>query len=164
MQRGPHLLSREPSWVGDVLADALATDGVDVRRGDPATAVEEHDGWRLRLESGALVPFDRLFVATGRAPVTDGLGLDEEWLEESGHVRTNARCRVVDASGTVVEGLFAVGDVTGLAPYTHTANHMARVVLAGLARGPGAAAAGLVPAGQGAGRPAPSPSSGEAQR
>ena len=129
VQRGPHLLSREPAWVGDVLADALAADGVDVRRGDPATAVEQHDGWRLRLESGALIPFDRLLVATGRAPVTAGLGLDEEWLSGSGHLRTDARCRVVDASGTVVEGLFAVGDVTGVSDYTHTANHQARTVV-----------------------------------
>ncbi|WP_432561909.1 FAD-dependent oxidoreductase [Kineococcus sp. SYSU DK003] len=125
VQRGEHLLSGEPSWVGGVLAAALAADGVDVRTGDPAREVTPQG---LRLESGTTLPFDRLLLATGRAPVTAGLGLDE-WLTGSGALRTDARCRVTDAGGAPVEGLFAVGDVTGVADYTHTANHQARTVV-----------------------------------
>ncbi|WP_380170780.1 FAD-dependent oxidoreductase [Kineococcus sp. DHX-1] len=125
VQRGPHLLSREPSWAGDVLAAALAADGVDVRTGDPAAAVE--DG-RLRLESGASLEFDRLLLATGRKPVTQGFGFLDDWLTDAGALRTDARCRVVGDDGPV-EGLFAVGDVTGISDYTHTANHQARTVV-----------------------------------
>jgi dihydrolipoamide dehydrogenase len=125
VQRGPHLLSREPSWVGDVLAQALTADGVDVRTGDPAAAVE---GGVLRLESGASLPFDRLLLATGRTPVTEGFGFPSDWLTGKGALRTDARCRVVGDDGPV-EGLFAVGDVTGIADYTHTANHQARTVV-----------------------------------
>ncbi len=128
VQRGPHLLSREPSWVGGVLADALTADGVDVRTGDPA--VEVVDGG-LRLESGAVLGFDRLLLATGRAPVTGGFGFPDDWLTEAGALRTDARCRVVGDDGPV-EGLFAVGDVTGVSDYTHTANHQARTVVAEL--------------------------------
>ncbi|PRY13428.1 dihydrolipoyl dehydrogenase family protein [Kineococcus rhizosphaerae] len=119
VQRGAHLLSKEPAWVGDVVAGALAADGVDVRTGDPAAGVAPGE---LRLESGAALAFDRLLVATGRAPVTDGFGFDAAWLTDSGALRTDARCRVT-------EGLYAVGDVTGISPYTHTANHQARTVV-----------------------------------
>ena len=115
VQRGPHLLSREPAWVGDVVADALAADGVDVRTGDPAVAVAgpEDGGWRLRLESGRSLPFDRLLLATGRSPATKGLGLAAEWLSDSGALRTDARCRVVDTAGGegVRSARFSIADV-----------------------------------------------------
>ena len=52
---------------------------------------------------------------------------------DSGAVRVDARCRVVDAQGVVVvPGLFAIGDVTGISKYTHSANHQARTVVAEL--------------------------------
>ncbi|WP_432542693.1 FAD-dependent oxidoreductase [Kineococcus sp. SYSU DK002] len=133
VQRGPHLLSAEPAWVGGVLAAALAADGVDVRTGDPAASVRGGvgggvGGGALRLESGAELPFDRLLLATGRSPVTDGFGFAADWLTDAGALRTDARCRVVGDDGPV-PGLFAVGDVTGISDYTHTANHQARTVV-----------------------------------
>ena len=117
--RGEHLLSREPAWVGEQLAAVLRADGVDVRTS-------------ASLDALAGLDVDRVLLATGRAPATAGLGLDEGWLTDAGAVRTDARCRVVDASGAVVEGFSAVGDVTGISPYTHTANHQARTVVSEL--------------------------------
>ncbi|WP_380158232.1 dihydrolipoyl dehydrogenase family protein [Kineococcus sp. R86509] len=114
--RGEHLLSGEPSWVGEALADVLRGDGVDVRTSTSLDALADLD-------------VDRVLLGTGRTPATSGLGLDEDWLTSAGAVRTDGRCRVVDASGSPVEGLFAVGDVTGISPYTHTANHQARTVV-----------------------------------
>jgi pyruvate/2-oxoglutarate dehydrogenase complex dihydrolipoamide dehydrogenase (E3) component len=114
--RSRHLLSREPSWVGDTLADVLRGDGVDVRTSTSLDALADLD-------------VDRVLLGTGRTPATGGLGLDDRWLTSTGAVRTDGRCRVVDASGSAVPGLFAVGDVTGISPYTHTANHQARTVV-----------------------------------
>ncbi|MGI4894885.1 MAG: dihydrolipoyl dehydrogenase family protein [Janthinobacterium lividum] len=130
VQRGPHLLSSEPRWVGDAVADALAAEGVDVRTGVEAVRVEATaDAHVLVLDDGSRLDTDRVLSATGRRPVTTDLGLDDEWLTTSGALRTDARCRVVDASGVTVPGLFAVGDVTGISNYTHTANHQARTVV-----------------------------------
>ena len=114
--RGEHLLSKEPSWVGAALADVLRGDGVDVRTSTSLDALADLD-------------VDRVLLGTGRTPTTGGLGLAEDWLTSAGAVRTDGRCRVVDASGSPVEGLFAVGDVTGVSPYTHAANHQARTVV-----------------------------------
>ena len=127
--RGSHVLSGEPAWVGGTLGDALRADGVDVRTGVQATSARrDGDGGVLTLNDGSQLSFDRLLLAVGRVPVTDGLGLKQQWLD-SGAVRVNARCRVIDADGAVVPGLFAVGDVTGISKYTHSANHQARTVV-----------------------------------
>ena len=78
----------------------------------------------MHLDDGSAVEADRLLVVTGRRPATDGLGLDAVGIEagESGEVVVDARC-------AAAPGVWAVGDVTGVAPYTHTANHQAHVVV-----------------------------------
>ncbi|NIZ91207.1 NAD(P)/FAD-dependent oxidoreductase [Kineosporiaceae bacterium B12] len=121
VQRSGHLLSGEPAWVGEQLAESLRRKGVDVRTGASAKAVvRTGDEFALALDDGSDLPFDRLLLATGRAPNLPP-GLDE--------VTVDARCRVL-ADGEPVPGLFAVGDVTGVSKYTHSANHQARTVVA----------------------------------
>jgi pyruvate/2-oxoglutarate dehydrogenase complex dihydrolipoamide dehydrogenase (E3) component len=67
--------------------------------------------------------FDRIIVATGRAPCTGGLGLETVGVEVDlgGAITVGRRLR------TTARGIFAVGDVTGLLPFTHVAAHHARV-------------------------------------
>ncbi|NAZ81367.1 FAD-dependent oxidoreductase [Kineococcus sp. R8] len=121
VQRSAHLLSAEPAWVGDLVAESLRRKGVDVRTGAGAeAATRTPEGSVLRLDDGSVLPFDRLLLATGRAPNLPP-GLDE--------ITVDARCRVL-AGGAPVPGLFAVGDVTGVSQYTHSANHQARTVVA----------------------------------
>lgn len=43
----------------------------------------------------------------------------------------DARCRVITSS-KIFDDIYAIGDLTGLAPYTHTANYHARLVAAHL--------------------------------
>lgn len=143
VQRSEHLLSSEEPWVGELLAEVLREDGVEVRTGVTAERVERIErgpgsaGARLHLSDGTSVEADRVLVAGGRKPTTDGLGVEEAGgaLEESGGIAVDERCRVLSPSGEVVEGLFAVGDVTAISPYTHTANHQARVVVSALSGG-----------------------------
>lgn len=145
------LLPGEDGWVGDTLAEHLRRDGVDVR---PSTTVVHArpgpDGGALvRVESeedgdaGGTkeVAVDRVLVVTGRSPSGEAagaahLGADLEAGPQPGAIVVDERCRMLDADGAVVDGVFAVGDVTGISPYTHTANHHARVVLARLPHDP----------------------------
>lgn len=143
------LLPGEDAWVGEALAVHLARSGVDVRTGTSLGSVEPVAGGAratLVVGDGGLdgpdnpdgrtehLDVDRVLVVTGRRPNGDGLGLDLLGVAVTdGAVRIDDRCRALDAAGEPVPGVVAVGDVTNLSPYTHTANHHARVVLSQLA-------------------------------
>jgi len=130
----PRLLGSEQPFVGEVVAAALRRDGVDVRTGARATSVRrEGTDVVLTLEDGSSVSADRLLLAGGRAPRGAGLGLESLQVDpDEGAVRVDARCRAVDRSERGLPDVFAVGDVTGVAPFTHTASYQAEVVVAEL--------------------------------
>jgi pyruvate/2-oxoglutarate dehydrogenase complex dihydrolipoamide dehydrogenase (E3) component len=92
-----------------------------------ASAQRTGAGARLTLVGGDLVDADRVVLAAGRRPRTAGLGLEALGLDvhPGEAIKVDERCRVV---GT--ENLWAVGDVTGIAPFTHTAHYQGRVVAA----------------------------------
>src|SRR3954447_176327 len=134
LEPGDTVLPGEPAWVGEMLCQALRGDGADVRTGSGAGRAEPMPaGVRLVPESGEPVEVDRVLVATGRRPRTAGLGLEGLGLrvDDGAAVGVAPQCRV-RSSGEVVEDVFAMGDVTGIAPYTHTANYQARIVAAHL--------------------------------
>lgn len=144
VETAPHLLPAEDRWVGEALAGHLSASGVDVRTGTTLVQARPAGGGAMTTlrpadapdgsAEDAHVQVDRVLVVTGRSPSGDGLGLDLLGVAvDGGAVPVDDRCRALDADGRPVPGVLAVGDVTGVAPYTHTANHQARVVLAGLA-------------------------------
>ena len=96
------------------MAGALGHDGIHLRLGvEVQTAGQSDEGIFLRLAGGDTLQADRVLIAAGRKPNLAGLGMDS--LEVDDH------CRVGDH-------VWAAGDVTGIAPYTHTANYQAGVV------------------------------------
>lgn len=127
----PRLLEAEQPFVGGLVAEALRTDGVDVRVGATATQVRRSGGGVvLTLEDGGTVEADRLLLAGGRAPRGDGLGLDRLGVEpDDGALRVDPRCRVLGQAGAALPDVFAVGDVTGVAPFTHTASYQAEIIV-----------------------------------
>ena len=68
---------------------------------------------------------DYVLMATGKRPVTDGLGLDKAGVATDGPViKADARCR------TTVPHIFAIGDVIGGLMLAHTAGQQGRVAAA----------------------------------
>ena len=130
----PRLLAPEQSFVGEVVAAGLRADGVDVRTGATATRVRgDGDGVVLTLDTGETLAADRLLVAGGRAARGEGLCLDAVGVQpDDGAVRVDPRCRALGRDGSAVPDVFAVGDVTGIAPFTHTAGYQAEIVVAEL--------------------------------
>ena len=106
------LLAREPAFVGETIRDALRADGVTVRTGEKAESAPA--GWRV-------------LAAMGKRPRVEGIGLERVGVEPDPDdgIPIDEHCRVHD-------GLWAVGDVTSVAPYTHTANYQAKVVVANI--------------------------------
>jgi len=110
VESSPHLLPKDPQFVGATIRTALEHDGVTVRVDDELTAAPT-DG-------------SRLLVATGKRPRVEGLGLELLGVSpgDDGALAVDDRLRVIDR-------VWAVGDVNGVAPYTHAANYQAKVVV-----------------------------------
>ncbi len=126
VEAAPRLLSRENASVGDQLAGLLReADGIDVRVGVKAVAVaRDGEGVSVELDDGERLTAERLVVAVGRRPRVDDIGLDAVGIEpgDTG-IEVDEFCRAAD-------GVWAIGDVTGVAPFTHVAGYQARIACA----------------------------------
>lgn len=128
VESAERLLSGEAPFVGDLLADTLRRMGADLRLGASATRAERTEGGlRLHLSDGAHIDADRVLIAAGRRPRVFGLGLEHLGIQPDARtgVSIDVTCRVKTDAASV----WAAGDVTGAAPYTHTANYQSRIVV-----------------------------------
>ncbi len=122
-----HLLPGADPEAGGLVADVLRGEGVDVVTATTALSASGRElvvrrvtGEQQRLS------FDRLLVATGRRPRTDGLGLEHVGVDTDadGFVHVDETLR------TTGRNVFAAGDVTGKLPFTHVAGAHGAVVAA----------------------------------
>jgi pyruvate/2-oxoglutarate dehydrogenase complex dihydrolipoamide dehydrogenase (E3) component len=125
VQGSPRLVDREDPRVSELMADSLRADGIDVRTGVHGTRVRlEGDQRVLTLEDGSELRGERLIVAVGRRPRSEGIGLETVGVQPGPHgIPIDEHCRVA-------EGVWAAGDCTGVALFTHLAKYQARVALA----------------------------------
>ncbi|KAF3967949.1 hypothetical protein CMV_008114 [Castanea mollissima] len=66
---------------------------------------------------------DAALIATGRAPFTQGLGLENvNVATQRGFVPVDERMRVIDANGNLVPHLFCIGDANGKMMLAHAAS------------------------------------------
>ena len=129
VQNGPHLLPRNDPDAGAILAQAFEDEGIELRLGSRTTRIEGggDSSFRLELEGEAPVEAERLLVATGRKPRVDGLGL------EALDVTIESQGIVVDERLCAGEGVWAAGDVTGIALFTHVGKYQGRIAAANVA-------------------------------
>ncbi|WP_375484018.1 dihydrolipoyl dehydrogenase family protein [uncultured Jatrophihabitans sp.] len=134
VEHGERLLSREEPEAGDVLQAVFEREGITVRSGQGIDRVAAGgDGVIVTLADGSTVTGEKLLVAAGRTPNLDRVGLDSIGLDPSAHqLDVDEHMQVLDADGAPVDGLFAVGDVTGRGPFTHVSVWQARVLIAHL--------------------------------
>jgi len=129
IEQAPRLAPREDDDVCAALAEILREDGIDVVTGARVSRVEETTGGEIRVEmeidgGPSSVTGSHLLVAVGRTPNTDALNLDETGLttDERGYIPVNGRRE------TRVADIWALGDITGAPPFTHTAYDDYRIV------------------------------------
>jgi pyruvate/2-oxoglutarate dehydrogenase complex dihydrolipoamide dehydrogenase (E3) component len=143
VEAGPQLAGREQAQVAERLARVLAGDGIDVRLDTTVLRVEPSDtGVVASLSDGTTIDVERIILATGRHPTTGDLGLEtlEIEVDGAGAIPVDDHCRV-----TGTEHVWAAGDVTGLAPFTHTATYQARIVVDNLLGGDRSASYTAIP-------------------
>jgi pyruvate/2-oxoglutarate dehydrogenase complex dihydrolipoamide dehydrogenase (E3) component len=121
------LLPREAASVGEAVGEALADEGISLRLGEHASAAEKRDGqYVLRFEGEEDAAGDRLLVATGRRARVDGIGLENVGIEPSkSGIEVDEQLRAGD-------GVWAIGDATGIMPFTHVGKYQARVAARGM--------------------------------
>ncbi len=140
VEMSQHVLSREPEQLGTALGEVLRADGVELLLGVSARRARRDGGdVVIELDDGRQVRGDRLLVATGRRPRVDGLGLETVGVQADAHgIPVDSRLRAGD-------GLWAVGDATGLWQLTHVGKYQARIVAANILGDPQEACYEAVP-------------------
>ena len=116
VQGDERLLTRVDADAAALVDAALREDGVEIRLAARAESVTSNS---LLLADGSQLPFERLLLATGRKPNVDG-------LEPLG-LEISRRGIEVDERMRAAENVWALGDVTGIAPFTHVGKYHARI-------------------------------------
>src|SRR5215211_6472184 len=122
-----HLLAREPAPLGEALGEVLSREGIELVLSANVTAARrEGEDYILEFDDGRELSGDRLLVATGRRPRVRGLGLETVGIEP------DATGVPVDSHLRVTDGVWAIGDITGLWPLTHVGKYQGDVVAANI--------------------------------
>jgi pyruvate/2-oxoglutarate dehydrogenase complex dihydrolipoamide dehydrogenase (E3) component len=125
IERGPRLLARVHEDAAAVLAEVFRDERIDVRTN--VTVERVVPGVVVSLSDGSTVEAERLLVATGRHPNAAGLGLEQVGCTIGPRgVEVDERCRAA-------ENVWAIGDVSGVALFTHVGKYQARVAAADIA-------------------------------
>jgi pyruvate/2-oxoglutarate dehydrogenase complex dihydrolipoamide dehydrogenase (E3) component len=123
VEMSARVLSREPVPLGEALGEELRKDGIELVLSAGATAARrEGEAFFLELDDGRVLQGDRLLVSTGRRPRVEGIGLETVGVE------ADPRGIHVDARLSVGQGLWAIGDVTGIYELTHVGEYQGEVV------------------------------------
>jgi pyruvate/2-oxoglutarate dehydrogenase complex dihydrolipoamide dehydrogenase (E3) component len=126
-----HVAAYEDEDVSDALREVLEGEGIEFVFCERAEKVApDGEGLVLTLDGAdpTAVRASHLFLATGRKPNTDDLGLENVGLETSkGIVEVDERL------ATAVEGIWAAGDIRGGPMFTHTSWDDHRILLSQIA-------------------------------
>jgi pyruvate/2-oxoglutarate dehydrogenase complex dihydrolipoamide dehydrogenase (E3) component len=117
---GGRILSKEDPEATKRIEAELLADGITLVD-TPIERIETKTIFHARGD----VPFDRILMATGRAPTVGGLGLDDAGIA----VDARTGIHVDDLLRTTNRRVYAVGDVATTQRFTHAADAMARLAL-----------------------------------
>ena len=132
IEHSGQIAGHEDNDVADAMQKILAAEGIEFRLKRSVTRVEPgRDGITVRFGEGgsSSLVASHLFIAVGRQPNTDALGLDTVGVAVSprGIIEANERLQ------TNVRGVWAAGDIRGGPQFTHTSWDDHRVLLSQMA-------------------------------
>jgi dihydrolipoamide dehydrogenase len=122
VEEAKQLLGHENPGAAGHLEERFKRIGITFYLGRKTVKVEETSGGKTAtLDNGQTISAEEILVSTGRKADTDGLG-----LEQIGVTITDAGIKV-DEHCRAAENVWAVGDVTGVAGFTHVADYQGRI-------------------------------------
>jgi len=121
----PNLLPMEEPEAGILLAKILESEGIEVRTGRRAVAVEQQGvEIGVTLASSDRIVAERLLVAVGRRANIADIGLEQAGVTvHKGFIKVDEHMR----AGS---GIWAIGDATGHGAFTHVSMYQARIATA----------------------------------
>ena len=129
VELGPHILGREDSDAAEILHRAFIREGVELQLGVKILRVARRDSAKvLSLERDGQtveVVVDEVLVGVGRAPNVEGLE-----LEKGGILYDKSGVTVSDTLQTSNPHVYAAGDICFPFKFTHTADALARILIA----------------------------------
>ena len=129
VQSLPLFLDNEERDAAQILADAFARDGIEVRLNTTAVAVRSENGEKhvdlVSDDYKNTVVVDAILTGIGRAPNVAGLNLEAAGIKYDG----KRGVLVDDFLRTSNPNVYAAGDVCLEHKYTHTATASARIVV-----------------------------------
>ncbi len=122
IETNERIAHREDEDVSALLQNILEGEKIEFRLNAKVTRVKQQKGGKIVLTFGdsddtKTLSVSHLFIAVGRKPNTDNLGLESIGvkIDEHGIVKVDERL------ATDVEGIWAAGDIRGGFQFTHTA-------------------------------------------
>jgi pyruvate/2-oxoglutarate dehydrogenase complex dihydrolipoamide dehydrogenase (E3) component len=127
VERMDHILPREPRSLGEALGAAIGGERLRIHLGRRASSVSREGGrYVVSFADGTTLEAERLLVATGRRLRVEGLGLENVAIEAS------TRGIPVDGRMSAGDGVWAIGDVTGIWPLTYVGKYHGRIAAANI--------------------------------
>lgn len=122
---GARALGRDDREAAALVLAQLRAEGIDIREGVAVASVSGQAGAvRVETADGQSVTGTDLLIAVGRRPALEGLGLDQAGVAHGpGGITVDAGLR------TSNRRIYAIGDVTGGAQFTHVAGYQAGLIL-----------------------------------
>ncbi len=124
ISRHDELVHHEDPEIGQLMTQHLHQQGVRVLLGRAVARAEraDDDECAITLEDDTYARGRQVVVAGACMPRTEGLGIERVGA------RLGPRGVVVDEYCRAAEGVWAIGDVTGVSPLSHVAQYQARIV------------------------------------
>lgn len=123
IETAERLLPKEEPFAGEQVAESLRERGVGVRLGAKAVKVVRNGAVEVSLENGETAAGQEVIIATGRRARTEGIGLESIGIEPGGDLAVDDHFRVGGH-----DWLYAIGDVNGIALFTHMGKYQGRMV------------------------------------
>ena len=125
IESGPHIMPREEPAIAKIMSEVLREDGVNIVAGKKTTSIRFRGGGvAVSLDDGNTVEADELLVATGRHARLKAINSTSLGITiEKNFIKVDANCRAA-------ENIYAIGDVTGVALFTHVAKYQGWIAAA----------------------------------
>lgn len=114
------IVAAQGKSISEALTRAFIKKGIEIKTQVKVVGIDKHEsGLRVRLEGNAELFCDKALIAIGRKLVSNGIGLEKAGVlvSEKEAILVNEKMQ------TNIDGIYAIGDVTGKNLLAHVASH-----------------------------------------